>query len=272
MRLTLLSIGIAVLAALSGCAKVTKEQGLKAFHKELHLYFNNLNNEAQFRKDEMRKNDAKLGLVTPTGSIYSTYLFDETAFVVKNFRCKTCETRLMITAASAEYLCPSCGHCPYVKHEGTFNRKESPCKTCLGPDSKPREPNADLIKKEAFEAAGATVQPMFEFLPGKDNPNLPMVAVVRYVRRQWAYDQRGVLEISPKAVEKAVNAASVDPTFLPTAATPDGVQMGRAPGFHRPDATFVGEIEFEFRGGDLTISKRRAEEAVRPWKDLKGNQ
>ena len=44
-------IELATLAALSGCAKVTKEQGTKAFYRELHLHFNNLNNEAQFRKD-----------------------------------------------------------------------------------------------------------------------------------------------------------------------------------------------------------------------------
>jgi len=264
MRLTLLSVVIAVLAALSGCAKVTKEQGTKAFYKELHLHFNNLNNEAQFRKDEMRKNDAKLGLVTPTGSIYSTYLFDETAFIVKNYKCKTCETKLTVTSPGTEYLCPTCGHCPYVKHEGTFNKKESPCKTCLGPDGKPREPNADLIKKEAFEASGAQVLPMFEFVSGKDNPNAAMQATVRYVRRQWAYDQRGTVDISQRVIEKA----SVDTAWLPT----DRAGVGRAPGFHRPDATFVGEITFEYRGGELTVLKRFAEEAVRPWKDLKGNQ
>ena len=264
MRLKLLSVGLLAALALSGCAKVTKEQGTKAFHKELHLYFNNLNNEAQFRKDEMRKNDAKLGLITPTGSIYSTFVFDENAFIVKGYKCKTCETRLILTSPASEYLCPTCGHCPYVKHEGTFNKKESPCKTCLGPDGKPREPNADAIKKETFEASGAQVLPMFEYLPGKDNPNAPMHAVVRYVRKQWAYDNRGVVDVSPRVIEKA----AVDASYLPS----DQQGSMKAPGYHRPDATFVGEIEFEFRGGDLTVSKRRAEEAVRPWKDLKGNQ
>jgi len=34
----------------------------------------------------------------------------------------------------------------------------------------------------------------------------------------------------------------------------------------------VGQIEFEFRGGDLALKTRYQEEAVRPWKDLKGNQ
>jgi len=262
MRLTLLSVGIAVLAALSGCAKVTKEQGTKAFYKELHLHFNNLNNEAQFRKDEMRKNDAKLGLITPTGSIYSTYLFDETAFIVKNYKCKTCETKLIITSPETQYLCPSCGHCPYVVHGANFNRLESPCKTCLGPDGKLREPNATLIAKEAFERSeGAVVKPMFELT--QDNTQKPLLATVRYVRRQWAYDNRGTVDLSTRVIERA----SVDMSWIPSEQ-----QGGRSPGYHRLDATFVGEMEFEYRGGEITMLSRRAEEAVRPWKDLKGNQ
>ena len=266
MRLKLLVLGIAAAVALGGCQKVTKEQGTKAFHRELHLYFNNLNNEAQFRKDEMRKQDAKLGIITPTGSIYSTYFFDENAFVVKNYKCKTCETKLLITAAGSEYLCPSCGHSPYVTHGQGFNRKESPCKICMGTDGKPKEPNPSLITKESFEK-DAQVAPMFEFLPGKDNANQTMVAVVRYVRRQWAYDNRGVVDVSSRVIEKA----GVVPDYLPIAATAEG-QLGRPPGYHRPDATFVGELEFEFRGGSLTLKTRRMEEPVRPWKDLKGNQ
>ena len=268
MRLKLLVLGIAAAVALGGCQKVTKEQGTKAFYKELHLYFNNLNNEAQFRKDEMRKADAKLGIITPTGSIYSTFVFDETAFIVKNFKCKTCETKLIISSPGTEYLCPSCGHCPYVTHGAGFNRKESPCKICMGTDGKPKEPNPALIAKESFEKEpGAQVLPMFEFAQGKDNPNATMAATVRYVRRQWAYDNRGVVEISSRVIEKA----GVDPNYLPIAATAEG-QLGRPPGFHRADATFVGQIEFEFRGGELTLKTRYQEEAVRPWKDLKGNQ
>jgi hypothetical protein len=190
-------------------------------------------------------------------------VFDENAFVVKNFKCRVCETRLIVTSPSMEYLCPSCGHCPYQKHPDGFNRKESPCKICIGADGHPKE--SDSIKADDFQRAGGVVQPMFEYASGKDNPNATMVATVRYVRRQWAYDQRGVVDVSQKAIDKA----AVDPTFLPIAA--EG-SVGRAPGFHRLDATFVGEIDFEFRGGELSVKTRRAEEAVRPWKNLKGNQ
>ena len=266
MRVTLLAVCILATAPLAGCKKVTKEQGTAAFHKELHLYFNNLNNEAQFRKDDFRRPDVRLGMVTPTGSIYSTYSFDPGAFIVRNFKCKTCETKLLLTSPGAEYLCPSCGHSPYMTHPAGFVRKEAGCKTCGGADGKPKEPNADAVAKEAFERAeGAAVQPMFEFASGKDNPNQAMLATVRYVRRQWAYDARGVVDITQRVVDRA----SVDVTHIPTAA--EGM-AGRPAGFHRLDATFVGEIEFEFRGGELNIKTRRAEEPVRPWKDLKGNQ
>jgi len=262
MRLKLLSIGLLAFAALAGCAKVTKEQGTKAFHKELHLYFSNLNNEAQARKDEFRKPDARLGIVMPTGAIYSTYTFDENAFVVQSYKCRTCETKLIITSPSTEYLCPSCGHCPYATHPAGFNRKESPCKVCVGADGKPHEPSSSMITAESFQKDGGVVKPMFEFKDGKDNANATMVATVRYVRRQWAFDNRGVVELSPKVIEKA----SVDMSYIPSEA-----QGSRAPGFHRLDGTYVGELEFEFRGGELALRSRKTEEAVRPWKDLKGS-
>jgi hypothetical protein len=268
MRLTLLSFALLGLLTMSACKPVPREQARNAFIKELHLYFNNLNNEGQARKDDLRKSDARLGLVTATGSIYSTYLWDENAFVVFNYRCKTCDTKLILTSPATEYLCPSCGHCPYVVHGANFNRRESPCKACVGPDGKPKEPNASLIAKEAFERSeGAVVKPMFDLT--QENTAKPLVATVRYVRRQWAYDTRGVVDISQRAMERATSSAAVDPSFLPMAGG-EGSQ-GRPPGFHRLDASFVGEMEVEYRGGELTVLSRRVEEAVRPWKNLKTN-
>ena len=102
---------------------------------------------------------------------------------------------------------------------------------------------------------------MFELT--QDNTQKPLLATVRYVRRQWAYDNRGTVDLSTKVIERA----SVDMSWIPSEQ-----QGARSPGFHRLDATFVGEMEFEYRGGDITMLSRRAEEAVRPWKDLKGNQ
>ena len=129
MRVTLLAALVLATLPVVGCKKVTKEQGTAAFHRELHLYFNNLNNDAQFRKDEFRKPDVRLGMTTATGSIYSTYTFDPAAFIVRNYKCRTCETKLLLTSPQVEYLCPSCGHSPYVTHPAGFVRKEAGCKT-----------------------------------------------------------------------------------------------------------------------------------------------
>ena len=89
------------------------------------------------------------------------------------------------------------------------------------------------------------------------------MATVRYVRRQWAYDPRGTVDLSQRVVERA----SVDMSWIPTDA-----QGGRNPGYHRLDGTFVGEMEVVYRSGEIEIRSRRVEEAVRPWKNLKGNQ
>ncbi len=261
MRLKLLSSGLVVLAALVGCKPPPAATTTKNFQKELHLLFNNFNNEAQARKDDLRKRDVQLGLVPATGTIYSTYFFDENAFIVKNYKCKVCETRLLLVSPSQEYLCPSCGHCPYVAHPKVFNRKESPCKLCVGPDGKPHEPAAAVIAKEVIEK-DAQVLPMFE--PTKENPGSPFEAKVRYIRRQWALDSRGIVEVSPKVSERG----TIDMSFVPTGAEGSQAKVG----YHRLDATFVGEVWYKYQGGELIEVKRLLEEPVRPWKDLKGNQ
>ena len=267
MRVKLLGMALAAATLMAGCKPPPKEQTVKAFIKELHLYFNNLNNEGLARKDDLKKAGVALGITPATGVIYSTYTWDENAFIVKNYKCQVCETRLLITNPATEYLCPSCHHCPYIEHPKIFNRKESPCKLCVGVDGKPHEPAAALITPEALAKDGAVVQKMFDIVD--DSPGKPFKAWVRYVRRQWALDTRGTIEVSSKALERAVvpgtDAMSLA-SYIPT-----DQQGGKSPGFHRPDATFVGEIEFAFTGGELVMKSRKLEDPVRPWKDLLGN-
>src|SRR5436190_22056383 len=177
MRLPLLSFATLALLAMASCKPPPKDVATKAFVKELHLYFNNLNNEAQSRKEDLRKADARLGLMTATGAIYSTYTWDETAFVVKNFKCKNCETKLILTSPTTDYLCPSCGRSPYEVF-----KKEATYKSSLGPDGRPKEPSATAIAKESFERDGAQALSMFDLT--KENTAKPLIATVRYVRRQ----------------------------------------------------------------------------------------
>jgi hypothetical protein len=270
MRLKLLALVTLVVATVVGCKPPPKEETVKAFQKELHLYFNNLNKEAHSQKDGLRRDiqsaQKNPALGQPTGMILNTFTFDENAFVVENYRCKTpaCGVRLLLAAPSFEYLCRACGHSPYATHPNGHAYKESPCKVCVGGEGKPREPGADQISRDAFKLQlGAVVKEMFELT--EDNPEHPMKAKVRYLRRQWVFDARGTVAL-PERVRTTVEAG-----WIPSE-TPQGENGYDRPGFHRLEMIYVGEIEFEFCGGNLRELSRRPEDAVRPWKDLKGNQ
>jgi hypothetical protein len=91
-----------------------------------------------------------------------------------------------------------------------------------------------------------------------------MQAVVRYVRRVWAYDEQASVLVPQKALDRA----QVDRSWLPA----PGEEGGRKPGFHRPDSMYVGEITFDFRGGELSVKSGPREEPVRPWTDLLGSK
>jgi hypothetical protein len=212
MRLNLLAAGLLAALSLAGCKPMPKEQATKAFQKELHLYFNNLNNEAQARKDDLRKAGTSWMAGAPSGTIYSTYFFDEAGSIV------------------------------------------------FDGNGAPQDPNAgEAVRAAAEKLPGATIRPMFQIKtesPGR------LVAVVRAIRRQWAYDLRGTVTLSPKAMEKASSDPTMMTTWLPSES---GTDKYNHPGLHRLDASFADEFEFEYRGGDMTLLSRKREEPVRPW-------
>src|SRR5438128_6361985 len=113
MRFTLLALGLVIAAA--GCKPPppgTVESQLK---REMKLWFNNQNNEALARRDNLRAEQAMAmrnpALQAPTGTIYSTFTWDESGFIVENYRCQICNAKMLLPFPSAEYLCRSCGHC-----------------------------------------------------------------------------------------------------------------------------------------------------------------
>ncbi len=274
MRITFLLASAVLSASLLACKPPPRDQAVRVFQKEIHLHFQNLNNEANQRKEDLRKGlalaAANPAMAAPTGTILNTFSFDENAFVVLNYKCKTCEARLILPVPSAEYLCKSCGHCPYIQHPAGFNKTQSPCAACLGPEGKPKAPSDVLVSRDFFQKEeGCVVKNMFE-LPADASPEKPMRATVRYVRQQWSYDARGTVASTQKITEKA----AIDPEFLPVGAEYDAAnpksRFQRA-GFHRLDAVYVGELQFEYRGGDVRPVTKAREEAVRPWKDLGRN-
>lgn len=260
-----------VLLGALGCKPPPKEQAVSAFKRDVQRYFDDLNREALDRKDRVRTEVSRARtnphMDPATGIVYSTFVFDVEGFVAEGYKCQGCGTSLLLTSPGVAYLCPSCRHSPYRSHTGQ-SLTAWPCTACgVGADGKVRPPGDDLVSKDGVKAReGATVKDMFELT--QENPEKPLLAKVRYVRKLWAYDPRATVQLSQAARSKATS----DMEFLPTeGATIDPTNPKSAyglPGFHRLDGTFVGEIEFQWKGGTLTERGRQPEAAVRPWKDL----
>ena len=124
---------------------------------------------------------------------------------------------------------------------------------CSGADGKLKPLSEEMTTKESILAReGATAKDMFELTA--ENPEKPLAAKVRYVRRLWVFDPRGTVKIS----QAAQNKAAVDMTWLPSEggmidpATPTS-KYG-VPGFHRLDGVYLGEIEFTWKSGTLTYA------------------
>jgi hypothetical protein len=132
----------------------------------------------------------------------------------------------------------------------------------VGPDHKLKAPDEAVIQRQKFEGLkeeGAVVKPLFEVTQG--DPEKPMEAIVRYVRRSWSYDRRGAVSVPQKAIDKA----AVNVTYLPQI---DGSEGGNRPGFHRLDSSYLGEIKFRLKGEELVKLEGPKEEPLRTWKDL----
>jgi rubrerythrin len=270
MRQLTLVCAAAALVLSAGCKPPPKEQAKDMFLNDVRLYFNELNREAMERKERLRSELARAKtnphFDAATGTVYNTFSFDPDGFVVENYKCQSCGTVLALPIAAAEYLCKSCGHSPYRSHTGV-NKSVSPCPTCSGADGKLKALTDDLVSKDSIkQREGALVKDMFEMT--QENPEKPLVAKVRYVRRLWVFDPRGTVKISQAAQTKA----AVDMTWLPSeggAFDPTSpTSKYSVPGFHRLDGVYLGEIEFVWKGGTLTEKSRLAETPVRPWKDL----
>lgn len=275
MRL-LTSFTAALVLAAAGCKPVPKDLQLPVFKQQVKLYFNNLNQDGQQRKENLRREkeaaERNPTLNPPTGTTYNTFTWDEEGFVVENFKCQVdgCGVKLLLPVPSAEYLCKSCGHCPYKIHPRGTNLKASPCTTCLGPDGIPKEPPADLVKAQVTGQEGCVVKNMFQLT--QEDVEKPLEAKVRYVRRLWVYDERGAVPVSQKILDKA-KTGPIDARWIPkedsTGSWRNRDERYFLPGYHRLDGEYVGEITFRLKGGEIVEIGRLPEQPVRPWKDLK---
>lgn len=268
MRLVLWVMGAAALGAW-GCKPPPKEKLEDQFKSAIRRHFDRLNAEALDRRDRLRaEREAALAnpaLLPPAGTVVNVYEWDPEGFVVAGFPCQTCGARLLIPHPWAEYRCRACGHSPYLAHRPGEDLRKAPCDTCAQ-GGKVREPGEAASAEQLKRFEGTAVKPMYE--PREANPDKGILrATVRYVRRVWSFDERGTVPapVSPKVLERA----PVDANWFPSEG---GTGAYNRPGFHRPDSEWVGEVTFEFKGGELTELSRRPEEPVRPWKGIRAGR
>jgi hypothetical protein len=244
----------AVLALLvSGCKPPPKEESIGSFKKDVRRYFEALNQDALTRKDLLRRQQATAErnplADAPTGTVLNTFFFDDGGYLVENYTDSAGVVRTVVPRSAGQ--------------EPSIQEIATPTATSTG-DEKTK---VTTIGKDAGAGldAGSKVKELFELT--QDNPEKPLVAKVRYVRRSWVYDPRGAVKLSPTVVTKAAVAVDWIPTEGSTGSWWKREEMYMLPGFHRLDGEFVGEITFQWHGGELTEKSRTAEVPMRPWKD-----
>lgn len=215
-----------------------------AFVRELERHFNNLNADALSRREMLSSQTAAYmknpAGPPPTGIQYSSFHFDEKGWIAYNVKCgrPDCgQSYLVVDYYGKERLCARCGW------------------TLL--KAKPKEGD---VAKWLKDDVKAEVKPMFE----PASKSSPMKATVRYIRRTWVYDPSGKSDIDVSKIGESKWKAEIKADYLP------GASGAKVPaGFHRPDAVFVAEQEFEFDGKALKAVGMPREEAVRPWLELR---
>ncbi len=213
-------------ALLAACGPSEYKAQVADFKNQLALHFNRMNQEGAIAAMEAKAAPfKKTEEATTTGRVTSTYQWIDTGVVLRNVEAKAARTRIpLLVYSGAELNLP--GAAPGME-------KPADATTVLAADLT----EADLKKYDASAA------PMFAIVSGEQRP---IIAIVRYVRRQRVLDPQGTVQISAKGYEKAqTTPEELGPKL---AADPKNYYGG---GYHRPDATFVVTTAFVYRGGGI---------------------
>lgn len=200
------AIAALAVAILAGCSGGSFTEQEKEVKAEVARYFAELNAEAGARAQQAKATRTDIDL-PPTSLVLNQYEWDLAGSVYPNVTCHQCQTNLGTRAtATGSLLCPECG--------------------------------ADLVPELTRIGRGV---PMFEIKSGN---SLPIVVVVRYIRRSLAYDPNSAVLVSQKA----------DASF-PVKAFTDADQRGHgayyAGGFYRVTGASICRTGFVYRGGEL---------------------
>ncbi len=228
---------------LAGCGGPPKDKIGDFFALAMHRHFNEMNTDAELRHEMLDAQRAAHGknppLPPPSGVQFNTFRFDENGIVINDFPCNGCS----FVYSALDYL----GHEMKCVHCGSTLVERKP------------EDTADVIAwlKENHEA---NASPMFELQEGG---KLPAKATIRYIRRSWVFDPLGTVDIDVSVVPD-VERTPLKPEYLPGS----GGDKGKA-GFHRLDAVFVGEQDFEYDGSSVTAVSPLKETAVRRLREIR---
>ena len=91
---------------------------------------------------------------------------------------------------------------------------------------------------------------------------LPAKAKVHYIRRSWVFDPLGAVDIDISNLPETTRS-ELKPEYIPGS----GSKVGT--GFHRLDAVFIGEQEFEYDGSSVKAVGPAKEKAVRRLREIR---
>ena len=203
-----LAIGFLAAAALAGCGGGPYGQQEKEVRNLAAQYFNTLNADAALLAIDA-KATRSVADAPSLGRTRNTYEWRIDGYVVPDVTCPDgkCKAKLGTVAyTGVDLKCPACG-------------------AAL----------ADEINRLRRSL------PMFEIRSGSA---LPIVVIVRYVRRVGVYDPSATVSVTPRTQE----TIPVDAFAGRDRRDPKHYYAG---GFHRPDAAFICTTGFVYKGGEL---------------------
>ncbi|MDP6958164.1 MAG: hypothetical protein QF645_05055 [Planctomycetota bacterium] len=241
-RATLLAMTTITLGLMIGCGGPPEGKINEFFASAMHHHFNKLNTDAELRNEllsaERTAHSENPTLPPPTGVQFNTFRFDETGVVIYEYPCEECA-----------YVYPALD---YIGHKMR-------CVHCgeVLIDDKP-EGTGDVISwlKTNHDADAV---PMFQ---PEGSGKLPAKATIRYIRRSWVYDPLGTVDIDVSTIPESTRI-ELDTNYIPGSGSKVGV------GFHRLDAVFIGEQEFEYDGSSVEELTRAKEKAVRRLREIR---
>ena len=222
---------IGVLAALAACGPGEPAQQKLLLETQIVAHFADLNAEAARHRTEFFR-DPVPEEAQSRGLTYDTYYYHKDKFIVVNVTCRR-------------------GECLFKQDVLDYDPVEgSICDAC----------GAELLAAnlDAGTLAGQGDQRGFIVLKMFEEGTEGVSATVRYVRRRWQWDPRGVIDPGPLD-EKGTR---VGDRMGDVAGPTPGV---KGEGFHRPLAEWIGEAVFQYADGHSTIASQEPEVPVRHW-------